>query len=294
MLPLPAFRSILLMLGGLFPCTAAAQAIAGVDEPRVQRTSPPAADAGTNPGLSPTPVAVAAGTRALMVLRSPLHSTSGVEGAGVYLEILQPVAQENRIVIPAHTQVQGVVVGNKRPGHFRRTAEFTFRFTTMIFPNNRVVAINGALLSIPGSRYVRTQGEDRRLRTVHQTERAVASAIVGATGGTLFGSVARLGIGKFAGGGLGAGLGLEGVLLARGDDISLASGTAVEMVLQSPFVLEAEQAAFNAQYVPPPAAAQPQNAVLNKDQTEFQKRDRPRRPPHTRFGGLLLPLTMRR
>jgi len=53
------------------------------------------------------------------------------------------------------------------------------------------------------------------------------------------------------GGGLGAALGLGGVLLKRGDEINLVKGTNLEMVLQAPLNLEAEQAAANARYVSP-------------------------------------------
>jgi hypothetical protein len=41
----------------------------------------------------------------LMVLKSPLHTTSGTAGSGLYLETLFPVVQSNGVVIPAHTQV---------------------------------------------------------------------------------------------------------------------------------------------------------------------------------------------
>src|SRR5262249_27004927 len=112
-----------------------------------------------------TGVTVAPGTRVLMRLTSPLHSTSGTQNSRVYLEIVQPVIQGDRIVIPAHTQVQGVVEVNKRPGHFSRTAEFKFRFSTLIFPNNRVSTIDGVLQSVAGSRVARIDSEDGKLKT---------------------------------------------------------------------------------------------------------------------------------
>jgi hypothetical protein len=44
-------------------------------------------------------------------------------------------------------------------------------------------------------------------------------------------------------------LGLGAVLLKRGDDINLARGTSVEMVLAAPFSLQETQIAQNARYV---------------------------------------------
>jgi hypothetical protein len=54
----------------------------------------------------------------------------------------------------------------------------------------------------------------------------------------------------------------------------------VEMVLQSPLNLEPDQAAFNAQYVPPPAAGLNLNDARHDshdDQGESQRKSRPRR-----------------
>lgn len=227
---------------------------------------------------------IPAGTRVLMTLKSPLHTTSGTEGSGLYLETLYPVIQGNQIVIPAHSQVQGEVEINRRPGHLQRVSEFRFRFTSLIFPNNHVAAINAALESIPGSATARTQ-RDGTLRTVDQTEKVVIPSAGGAATGALLGSVQRTGVGTYVGAGLGAGLGLVAVLLHRGDEISLPRGTNIEMVLQSPLVLEAEQAAFNAQYVPPPApAADTKDARSDAD--DQQQRNRRRARPRRSFSGL--------
>lgn len=181
----------------------------------------------------------------MMVLTSPLHSTSGSAGSGVYLETLYPIIQDNKITIPAGTQVQGTVESSKRPGHFQRTAEFKLQFTTLIFPNNHMATINGALQSIPGSRTTRAHGSSGTLQTVDQTEKVITPVAAGGVTGAIFGSVEHIGIGKFVGAGLGAGLGLGGMLLKRGDAINLAIGVHVEMVLESPLLLEPEQVAAN-------------------------------------------------
>lgn len=194
-------------------------------------------------------ITVPAGTHLMVVLISPLHSTSGVEGSGIYAETLYPVIYDDGVVIPARSQVQGIVDGNQRPGHLERTAEFKFRFTSLIFPNNHVAAIDGLLADVPGSRNIRSQSPGT-IRTVDQTEKVVMPAAAGAVGGAILGSVSRLGVGKFVGAGLGAGLGAGAVLLHRGDEISLARGTYLEIVLQRPLVLDGEQAFFNAHYVP--------------------------------------------
>ncbi len=197
---------------------------------------------------APSTVTIPAGTRVLMVLKSPLHTTSGTAGSGLYLETLYPVVQGNGVVIPARTQVQGVVEANERPGHLKRTSELRFRFTTLIFPNNLVVPINGALQSIPGARNIRTRSNDRTLEPVDQTEKVITPAAASAVGGAIIGAHRGFGIGLLPGAGLGAAFGLGAVLLKRGDEINLPRGTSVEMILVTPLTLEQTQITQNARY----------------------------------------------
>jgi len=221
----------------------------------------------------PSTVTIPAGTRVMMVLKSPLHTTSGTAGSGLYLETLFPVVQSNGVVIPAHTQVQGVVESDERPGHLKRTSEFRFRFTTLIFPNNVVVPINGGLQSIPGARNIRTRSDDKTLEPVDQTEKVITPTAASAVGGAIIGSHRSFGIGLLPGAGLGAALGLGAVLLKRGDEINLPQGSKVEMVLQAPFSLEQAQMAANAR-ARPQAVSDPQQAAIVDDAAKRRRRQR--------------------
>lgn len=220
---------------------------ASLEETRLIETMAPQVATTT----APSTVTIPAGTRVLMVLKSPLHTTSGTAGSGLYLETLYPVVQGNRVVIPAHTQVQGVVEADKRPGHVNRVSEFRFRFTTLIFPNNFVAPIDGVLQSIPGAKNIRTHDNDGTLKPVNQTEKVVTPAAASTVGGAIIGAHRGFGIGLLPGAGLGAALGLGAVLLKRGDEINLPRGISVEMVLQAPLSLEQAQVVENARYQPP-------------------------------------------
>ena len=226
---------------------------------------------------APSTVTIPAGTRVLMVLKSPLHTTSGTAGSGLYLETIYPVVQGNGVVIPAHTLVQGVVESNERPGHLKRMSEFRFRFTSLIFPNNLVVPINGVLQSIPGARNIRTRSEDRQLEPVDQAEKVITPTALSAIGGAIVGSHRAFGIGLLPGAGLGAALGFGAVLLKRGDEINLPRGTSVEMVLAAPFSLEQSQVTANARYVPP-------SQGMNDTQQALSVDDRPKRRKRQRAG----------
>lgn len=227
---------------------------------------------------TPNAVTIMPGTHVLMALISPLHSVSGTVGSGVYLEVVAPVVQQDRVMIPAHTYVQGTVEGNRRPGHFNRGSEFRILFTTMIFPNNSVAAIDGVLQSVPGSKTVRSQDRDGTLRTVDQTEKVLLPGAAGAVGGGIIGSVSRLGVGTFVGAGLGAGLGMGKMLLQRGDEITLPQGTHIEMVLRHETLLKPEQAKFNAAYVPPPPTVFPATQAESSTPMHDWKRQHPIEP----------------
>lgn len=218
------------------------------------------------PSSAPSTLTIPAGTRVMMVLKSPLHTTSGTAGSGIYLETLYPVVQGNQVVIPAHTQVQGVVEANRRPGHLDRASEFRFRFTTLIFASNHVAPIQGVLQSIPGARNIRTRDKDGTLKPVDQTEKVITPAAAGAVGGAVLGARRSFGVGLLPGAGLGAALGLGSVLLKRGDEISLAQGTQVEMILQAPLTLEQAQVAANAGHTPPPSSFSEVNQPQSQDQ----------------------------
>jgi type IV secretion system protein VirB10 len=266
MFGLDAKKRSLFLAAVMLAKLASAQGLPWLEEPPAQTASAQTAPLDQTPLLqtmapqvatttAPSTVTIPAGTRVLMVLKSPLHTTSGTAGSGLYLETLYPVVQSNGVVIPAHTLVQGTVEANERPGHLKRTSEFRFHFTTLIFPNNLVMPINGVLQSIPGARNIRTRSDDRTLEPVDQTEKVITPAAASTVGGAIIGSHRAFGIGLWPGAGLGAALGLGAVLLKRGDEISLPQGTNVEMVLQAPFSLDQSQMAANARYVPSPQAA---------------------------------------
>ena len=250
--------------------TAARQSVPPEQTPVLKTMAPQVATS-----TDPSTVTIPAGTRVLMVLKSPLHTTSGTAGSGLYLETLYPVVQGNGVVIPARTLVQGVVESDERPGHLKRTSEFRFRFTSLIFPNNLVVPITGALQSIPGARNIRTRADDRTLEPVDQAEKVVTPAAASAVGGAIIGSHRRFGIGLLPGAGLGAALGLGAVLLKRGDEIYLPQGSRVEMVLQAPFNLEQAQIAANARCSrPSQTVIDPPPGANSDDAPQRRKRQR--------------------
>jgi type IV secretion system protein VirB10 len=189
----------------------------------------------------PATITIPAGTRVLLALTSPLHTTSATAGSGIYSETAAAVVQDSHVVIPLRAQVQGVVQSEQRPGRVKGRAQFLLHFTTLIFPNNYVVSIDGALQSVPGSMKLRTQNRGGTLEPVDQIDKDVATITRPALIGGAIGSIRSLGPGTFTGAGAGALAGLAKVLFTRGDEIRLPAGTTVEMVLQRPLTVELDR-----------------------------------------------------
>jgi hypothetical protein len=192
------------------------------------------------PHLSPSPLntfTLPAGTRVLMTLTSPLHTTSARAGAGVYLETSWPVVQDGQVAIPAHSRVLGEVERERRPGRVKGRSQFLLHFTSLILPDNRVIAIAGGLESLPGNEKIRPQDNEGTIEPVDQIDRDVYRIASGTIAGGLGGALTRTATGAGIGMAIGGGLGLAKVLFTRGDEIHLPEGTKVEMVLEKPLTL---------------------------------------------------------
>src|SRR5258708_7175497 len=154
------------------------------------------------------PITIPAGTHLLMKLTSALHTTSATPGAGIYLETSFPVIADERVLIPEHTRVLGVVEIGRRPGRVRGRAQIRFRFNTLILPDDHVLSIAANLQSLPGSEAHRTVDKEGTLEPVDQIDADVYT-VAGSTGvGILIGSLSHIGIGVGPGAAIGLGLGL--------------------------------------------------------------------------------------
>jgi type IV secretion system protein VirB10 len=190
---------------------------------------------------------VPAGTKVLLELRSGINTRSAKPGDGVYLASTFPVVVGNRVMIPAGVYVQGVVDRVVRAGRIKGRAQLDMHFTSIIFPNGTVAEIPGVVNSLPGARKqsVKNDGEGTIEESGDKGRHAGEVAKVSVPTGATVGAIGGLDSGHpLAGGiaGVGAGLAAAGLvsLFTRGADVNIPQGTQVEMVLQRPLVLEAE------------------------------------------------------
>ena len=223
----------------LFPATVVliTSLVSAQDQPLLTpRVSVAPKDAGA--AASTHTLTVPAGTKVPLTLKQGITTKTAKEGDPVYAQTAFPVAQNDMIVIPAGTFVQGVVRRVQRPGRVKGRAELQVNFTSMIFPNGYTLLLPGSVEGAPGSEDMNTKGKEGTIEG-RGTKGKDAGTIAQTTG-------AGAGIGALAGGGKGAAigslsggtLGLATVLLTRGPELTLGPGSSLEMVLERTITID--------------------------------------------------------
>jgi hypothetical protein len=178
---------------------------------------------------------VPAGTKIPLQLRQPISTKGAKPGDPIYAQTTFPVVAEGNIVIPAGTWVQGEVDAVRRAGRIKGTAELQFHLTKLIYANGYMLDIAAAIDQVPGDTSTTTkepgtvkhEGEAGK-----DLERVAEGASRGGQIGALAGVAARPSLRGFGVGGLsGIAAGTLIALLARGSDVTFATGSAVEIAL---------------------------------------------------------------
>jgi hypothetical protein len=176
--------------------------------------------------LKPAAV-VPAGTVIPVELSNRLSTKNLKEGDNVYARTIYPITANNVIVIPVGTNVHGKIKQVERAGRVKGKASLTLSFQDMVLPSGITLPIYA---SLGGADTGNREGEATIKGDSSKGKDAGEIVKGGATGGIL-GGVVRGGKGAAVGGGIGAGAALAGVLLSRGDDLTLEKGTMIEIVL---------------------------------------------------------------
>jgi type IV secretion system protein VirB10 len=213
--------------------------------------APDAATAPTSPSpstpVSPTasaPIIVPVGTRLPLVLHNAITTRNAQPGDPIYLETLFPIVQNDKILIPAGSYVQGEIMEAKRPGRVKGRGELRVRLTTMILPNGYTVSFVG----VPSNAGTGgNESVDKEGTIKGDTNKAGdAGTVITDTGvGTAIGGIAgRSGEGAGIGAGVGLAAGLITVLLTRGPELELPRGTTLDIVLDRDLRLDPNKITF--------------------------------------------------
>ncbi len=217
--------------------------------PQTQPPAPvkPVAPAQTETTKAPSrgdKVVVPAGTKLPLILHNGITTRNAKPGDSVYLETLFPIAQDNRIVIPAGSYVQGEILEAKRPGRVKGRGEIRVRLNRMILPNGYTVEFNAvpSNTSAGGNESVDNEGKVKGdSDKAHDIGTVMTTTATGAGIGAI---ASRSGKGAGIGAGIGAAAGLAAVLLTRGPELELPRGTTVDVVLDRTLYLDSDKVQF--------------------------------------------------
>lgn len=188
-----------------------------------------------------------AGTRIAVTIKHAISTKTARVNDPVYAETSFPVVSNGHIVVPVGTYVQGVIERSRRPGRVKGRGELVIHFNTLIFPSGYTLLLPGAIDSVPGAEKTQMKNTQEGGIESQSTKGKDAGTIAttAGTGAALGGIVAGGAKGAGVGGLMGAGAGLASVLLTRGPDVRIESGTLVDMVLERPISVEHERVAKN-------------------------------------------------
>jgi len=199
----------------------------GQTQPTITTTvTPSTGAAGTvqpqAPVVEPVAVNVAAGT--MLTIRIDQHISVKDTPAGTHFsgEVVTPVAGDNnQVVIPGNTHVEGIVDESHRRGHFKGSSILELRLTEM--------TLQGKEYSLDTHDLTRSKkGKGKRS----------AAMIGGGAGlGMLVGGVATGGVGLVVGGLVGGGLGTAAAGLTGNRDINIPAESIVHFKLADDLVI---------------------------------------------------------
>jgi hypothetical protein len=231
------WMALMVVLATVMGSAAAQQQPAGPEAPegpRVREYRPrPAANStgGT--------ITIPADTKVPLVLKQPISTKNARVGDGVYAQTNFPITQNDRVVIPVGTYVQGVITNIKRAGRVKGRAEVQFHFTSMIFRNGYTVSLPGSVEAVPGAENSKTTGPEGTVQHEGEKGKDIGQvAGTAATGAAIGGIAAQSAKGAGIGAGVGGAAGLALAMLTRGGDVRLENGTSVEMVISRPITLD--------------------------------------------------------
>jgi type IV secretion system protein VirB10 len=230
-----AFVTLLAVVVSLSAISGSAQTAAGAPQLTPRSTSATPSQPNDDP---PPPITVPAGTKIPLTLKQGVTSKNARPGDPVYAQTAFPITQNDQIVIPAGTFVQGEVRRVLRPGRVKGRAELQMSFTSMIFPNGYTILLPGAVQGTPGSQDNNMKGTEGTIQGNSGKGKDAATIAEATIPGAGIGAIADGGKGAAIGAGAGGVIGLATVLLSRGPEIQLGTGSSIEMVLESNLALD--------------------------------------------------------
>lgn len=179
------------------------------------------------------------GTSVLVELRNIINTRTAFVGEQFYCTTINPMVDNNRVLIPAGSFVRGQITGIRRPRKVKGQTQLALRFDSVIISNGITKPLAAALIGFSSMRtdIHLSQGEvitsDSKWRSdlaaiaVSSSQSAMMGAMSGMSGG-------NSGTWSGVAGGASSVIRLAFLLTSRSDDFVLVPGTSMEIRLEAP------------------------------------------------------------
>lgn len=166
-------------------------------------------------------------------MNQTLNSGTSRVGDRFQATVVTPVYASGVEVVPAGSIVEGRVIAASAARTRGREGQIAVQFDSVVVPDGTVHQLEGALTELQDARAGKVDAENE-VSGGSSDKRNVAYVGGGTVGGAVIGGAIGGGKGAGIGALIGAGAGVAGVMLTKGKDVELRSGTEIGMVTVRP------------------------------------------------------------
>ena len=166
-------------------------------------------------------------------MNQTLNSGTARVGDRFQATVVTPVYASGVEVVPAGSIVEGRVIASSAARTRGREGQMAIQFDSVVVPDGTVHQLEGALTELQDTRAGKVDAENEVSGT-SSDKRNVAYVGGGTVGGAVIGGAIGGGKGAGIGALIGAGAGVAGVMLTKGKEAELRSGTEIGMVTVRP------------------------------------------------------------
>ncbi len=189
-------------------------------------------------------VSVPAGAVVPVVTTQELSSNNLTQGQLIQLALGSNFYYDNKLIAPAGSTISGTVTTCKKATWGGINGKLKITFTQITTPQGVQIPINGIIKTSDGSGLL--VGGTKLDVTKEYAKDAAAGAAIGALSGLVFGALAGGSVGQGAalGTAVGAGGGLVKGGATKGNDVSIPSNSAVDIILTQPITVQPSSYSF--------------------------------------------------
>jgi hypothetical protein len=181
---------------------------------------------------------IPSGTVIELSLNESLSSKTAKKGDTVYLKLAEPVIINDLLIIGRNTSVRGYIINAESAGRKGKNGTLTIGFEEMTIDNGQKLQLKATLVGVATrSERVIDEGGEGKINDPTKRTNTAGTVINSTAIGTTIGAISGGGGGAITGAGIGAGIGVGSVLLTKGREILLISGSRMQIRLDSDLVL---------------------------------------------------------